>query len=167
MPSIRQKNIAPGSGAGEIYVQTFLDVTQPADYAEVFVFPRATRIWVMEMGLSVSNITTSGSMAAEVSYLAAGLDGTEDLISDLSDTVLRTHVGVSVFEIVADNNWVSERAASHQPYLAALQDSLGQGVSAFDGETNMHIQLAIRKTSVTLFSGFAWMNLKVWYPEDE
>ena len=67
MPSIRQKNIAPGSGLGEIYLRTYPDVTQPGDYAENFVFPRATRIWLMEMGMSVANITGT-SMAAEAGY---------------------------------------------------------------------------------------------------
>jgi hypothetical protein len=167
MPSIRQRNIAPGSGLGEIHIRTFEDVTQPADYAENFVFPRATRIWLMEMGLSVANITTTGSMAAEAGYLAAGLDGTEAMLTDLADTVLYTHVGQAIYEVVADNNWVAERARDHQPYLAALERGMGQGANAFDSQTNMHIQLAIRKTTTTLFDGFAWMNLKVWYPEDE
>lgn len=167
MPSIRQRNIAPGSGVGEIYIRTYVDVTQPGDYAENFVFPRATRIWLMEMGMSVADITTTGSMAAEAGYLAAGLDGSEDLLTDLSDTVLRTHVGVSAYEITADNNWVAERAAPNQWYLAALENGLGQKANGFDSETNMHIQLAIRKTSVTGFDGFAWMMLKIWYPEDE
>jgi hypothetical protein len=170
MPSIRQKNIAPGSGLGEILIQTDQE-TSTADYAENFVFPRATRIWLMEMGTCCLNITGT-SMAAEAAYLAAGMDGTEVLISDLMDTVLYTHEGVSAYELTADNTWVAERCAAHQPYLAALEagrgnDNQGLGSNGFDSETNMHIQLAVRKTAITLYDGWAWMKLKVWYPEDE
>lgn len=169
---IRQRNVAPGSALGEFYIRTRAHPTAANNYGEVFVFPRASRIQLMELGLSVSAITTSGAGArANVMYLAAGLSGSEVLIQDpvTSNYVdLYTHVGNALYDL-AGPGWRAERCAENQPYLAQLiqQAALGQKANSFDSETNLHIRLGLDMDSVTVFTGYAYAHIKVWYPEDE
>lgn len=170
-PSIRQRNVAAGSSLGEFYIRTRAHPTAANDYGEVFVFPRASRIQLMELGVSVGAVTTSGNgAAANVAYLPAGLVGSEVLIQDpetASYTLLHSHVG-TVYELGVVG-FRAERAADNQPYLAQLLNraTFGQGSNSFDDETNMHIRLGLLMDSVTVFTGFAYAHIKVWYPEDE
>lgn len=169
---IRQRNVAPGSSLGEFYIRTRAHPTAANDYGEVFPFPRASRIQLMELGVSASAITTSGAGArANVAYLAAGLSGSEVLIQDpvtASYATLYTHAGVAAYEL-GGVGFRAERAAGNQPYLAQMiqQAAFGQKANSFDTETNMHIRLGIDMDAVTVFTGFAFAKIKVWYPEDE
>jgi len=170
MQGIRQRNVAPGSSLGEVFLQTYLHPTAANDYGEVFVFPRASRIQITELGISCG-VLTGTSMAAEIAYLAAGLVGTEALIQDAITggyATLYTHVG-GAYELTAAG-FATERADHGQPYLAQLlnKSTDGQGSNAFDSETNLHFRLGINVTAITVSTNtYAFCRAKIWYPEDE
>jgi hypothetical protein len=167
MGGMRQKNVAPGSGLGEMFLRTFLD-SSTTDYGELFVFNRATRIWVTGVGMGCSSHTGLTTVAVQLGYLAAGLVGTEDLL-DIGeiDTVLHDQAG-GVYELDDENQWSAQRCDAHQPYLWKIEAPTAQGQNAFDTDKNLHLMLGMVKVgSPSAFVGAAWMTVRVWYPEDE
>lgn len=165
---LRQANIAPGSSLGEILLETQSDTTT-ADVAELFVFHGAKKLWLMEMGITCDAFAGGTDAAAWLGYKTAGVTGADSpVITDLATgmTVLRTHQGGARVVTAADQ-WRSERAAPHQPYLAELKAPDGEGANAFDSAKNMHLYLGIDKDgSFSGFTGKAWARVKVFQLED-
>lgn len=168
MQGIRQRNVAPGSALGELFFRTDPETGTANDYGQVFVFPRAVRIDIVELGIAANSFTGTGA-SAQISYLATGLDGNEALIQTpltAGYTSLYNHNGTA-YDIAAAG-FRCERAESNQGYLAQLlqQTSHGQIKNSFDSETNLHFRLEVNKDTLSLWDGFAWCKARIWYPED-
>lgn len=167
----RLRNVHPNSALGELRLQTFLNVLA-VDYGQIFVFPRAEEVRVMEVGLAVESHTGLTEAHLEIAYPNVGLVGTESLIDDdgTLDAAFTTILNdnATAFDVNAAG-WMARRAdpALGQEYLCRVVRGQGEGQNAFDDFHNLALRLAIGMTGASALNDYAWMNVRVFYPEDK
>jgi hypothetical protein len=146
---------------GELYLRSFLDITN-ADFENTFVFPGNARVHVTAFGIVAMTLSGTG-VTAELRYRSAGQNHPQSLRTALSGIVMKrsgtlTGPGWLAYRVSPDEGpWFSPELA--RGFLADGDTS--------DGNSHGHIKIRLVKDTISSFSGYGWVQARIWSQQDE